>query len=167
MPIPFPVNPHRIDPFKNFKFRIYFSPSSTPVAAVSKMSAVKKTTEAIEWREAGGPSVVRKMPGRTKYEPITFEAGVTHDRTFMDWAQQVNHPLGDALTSPLNFRREVIVEVLNMQGVPALEFTLHRAWPSEFQALPELDANANAIAIQTLKVEYEGYTVLDVAMPET
>jgi len=167
MPIPFPVNPHRIDPYKNFKFRIYFSPSSTPVAAVSKMSAVKKTTEAIEWREAGGPSVVRKMPGRTKFEPVTLEAGVTHDKTFMDWAQQVNHPLGDAATSPLNFRREVIVEVLNMQGNPALEFTLHRAWPSEFQALPELDANANAIAIQTLKLEYEGFTVLDIETPET
>ncbi len=167
MGIQFPVNPHRIDPFKNFKFRIYFTPSVTPVAAVSKMSAIKKTTEAIEWREAGGPSVVRKMPGRTKYEPITFEAGVTHDKAFMDWAQQVNHPLGDALTSPLNFRREVIVEVLNMQGAKALQFTLHRAWPSEFQALPELDANANAIAIQTLKVEYEGYTVVDVATPET
>ncbi len=165
--IPFPVNPHRIDPYKNFKFRIYFSPQSTPVAAVSKMSAVKKTTEAIEWREAGGPSVVRKMPGRTKFEPVTLEAGVTHDKTFLDWAQQVNHPLGDAATSPLNFRREVIVEVLNMQGNPALEFTLHRAWPSEFQALPELDANANAIAIQTLKLEYEGFTVLDIETPET
>jgi phage tail-like protein len=167
MPIPFPVNPHRIDPYKNFKFRIYFSPSSTPVAAVSKMTAVKKTTEAIEWREAGGPSVVRKMPGRTKFEPVTLEAGVTHDKTFLDWAQQVNHPLGDAATSPLNFRREVIVEVLNMQGNPALEFTLHRAWPSEFQALPELDANANAIAIQTLKLEYEGFSVLDIETPET
>ncbi len=165
--IPFPVNPHRIDPYKNFKFRIFFTPSSTPVAAVSKMSAVKKTTEAIEWREAGGPSVVRKMPGRTKFEPVTLEAGITHDKTFLDWAQQVNHPLGDAATSPLNFRREVIVEVLNMQGNPALQFTLHRAWPSEFQALPELDANANAIAIQTLKLEYEGFTVVDIETPET
>lgn len=165
--IPFPVNTHRIDPYKNFKFRIFFTPSSTPVAAVSKMSAVKKTTEAIEWREAGGPSVVRKMPGRTKFEPVTLEAGITHDKTFLEWAQQVNHPLGDAATSPLNFRREVIVQVLNMQGNPALEFTLHRAWPSEFQALPELDANANAIAIQILKLEYEGFTVVDVETPET
>jgi phage tail-like protein len=165
--IPFPVNPHRIDPYKNFKFRVFFTPSSTPVAAVSKMSAVKRTTEAIEWREAGGPSVVRKMPGRSKFEPVTLEAGITHDKTFLDWAQQVNHPLGDAATSPLNFRREVIVQVLNMQGNPTLEFTLHRAWPSEFQALPELDANANAIAIQILKLEYEGFTVVDVETPET
>jgi phage tail-like protein len=131
------------------------------------MSVIKKTTEAIEWREAGGPSVVRKMPGRTKFEPVTLEAGVTHDKTFLDWAQQVNHPLGDAATSPLNFRREVIVEVLNMQGNPALQFTLHRAWPSEFQALPELDANANAIAIQILKLEYEGFSVVDIETPET
>lgn len=165
--IPFPVNAHRQDPYKNFKFRIYFSPSSIPVAAVSKMSAVKKTTEAIEWREAGGPSVVRKMPGRTKFEPVTFERGLTHDRAFLDWAQQVNSPLGDAASSPLNYRREVIVEVLNMQGSPALEFTLHRAWPSEFQALPEMDANANAVAITTLKIEYEGFSLRDVETPET
>ncbi len=165
--IPFPVNPHREDPHPNFKYRVYFSPSSIPVAAVSKMSAVKKTTEAIEWREAGGPSVVRKLPGRTKFEPVTLERGVTHDRTFLDWAQQVNHPLGDAATSPLNYRREVIIEVLNMQGNPALEIHLHRAWPSEFQALPEMDANANAVAIQTLKLEYEGFTVIDVETPET
>lgn len=165
--IPFPVNPHREDPYPNFKYRVYFSPSAVPVAAVSKMSAVKKTTEAIEWREAGGPSVVRKLPGRTKFEPVTLERGVTHDRTFLDWAQQVNHPLGDAATSPLNYRREVIIEVLNMQGNPAIEIVLHRAWPSEFQALPEMDANANAVAIQTLKLEYEGFTVIDVETPET
>jgi phage tail-like protein len=165
--IPFPVNPHRQDPYKNFKFRLYFSPSSIPVAAVSKMSAVKKTTEAIEWREAGGPSVVRKMPGRTKFEPITLEAGVTQDSTFLDWAQQVNSPLGDAANSPLQYRREVIVEVLNMQGNPVIEFTLHRAWPSEFQALPEMDANANAVAIQTLKLEYEGFTLRSVETPES
>jgi phage tail-like protein len=165
--IPFPVNPHQLDPLKTFKFRLYFSPSSTPVAAVSKMSAIKKTTEAVEWREAGGPSVVRKMPGRTKFEAVTLEGGVTSDKTFLDWAQQVNSPLGDAASSPLNYRREVIVEVLNMQGNPLLEFTLHRAWPSEFQALPEMDANANAVAIQHLKLEYEGFTVRDVDTPET
>ena len=165
--IAFPVNAHRQDPYKNFKFRVYFTPSSIPVAALSKMSAIKKTTEAIEWREAGSASVVRKMPGRTKFEAITLEGGITHDKTFLDWAQQVNNPLGDAATSPLNYRREVIVEVLNMQGNAALEFTLHRAWPSEFQALPEMDANANAVAIQSLKLEYEGFTLRDVETPET
>lgn len=165
--IPFPVNPHRQDPYKNFKFRIFFGGSTEPVAAISKMSAIKKTTEAIEWREAGSASLVRKMPGRTKSEPVTFERGVTHDKTFLDWAQQVNSPLGDAATSPLNYRREVVVQVLNMQGRPAIEITLHRAWPSEFQALPEMDANANAVAISTLKLEYEGFTLVDVETPET
>ena len=161
----FSVNSHRLDPYKNFKFRVKFGQSKEPVAGLSKMSALKKTTETIEWREAGGPSVVRKMPGRTKFEPITLEAGLTHDRTFIEWAEQVNSPQGDGAMSLKNYRKEVTVEVMNMQGKTVMSFTLHRCWPSEFQALPELDANANAVAIQTLKLEYEGFTMGPAAEP--
>lgn len=154
---PFNVNTHRIDPYKNFKFRVLWD--NEPVAGLSKMSALKRMTEVIEWREAGGPSIVRKLPGRTKFEPITLEAGVTHDPKFMAWADQVNNPQGDAAMSLLNYRKEVVVEVLNLQGTPALSFKLQRAWVSEFQALPEMDANANAVAIQTLKLEFEGFQI--------
>ena len=153
----FPVNKHRIDPYKNFKFRIVWD--NLTVAGLSKMSAVKRMTEVVEWREAGGPSIIRKMPGRTKCEPITLEAGLTHDRQFITWADQVNNPLGNGATSPLNYRKEVTIEVLNMQGTAAVAFKLRRAWVSEFQALPEMDANANAVAIQTLKLEYEGFSI--------
>jgi len=163
----FVVNSHRQDPYKNFKFRVRFSTSPEPVAGLSKMSAIKKTTETIEWREAGGPSLVRKMPGKTKSEPVTLEAGLTHDRAFIEWAEKVNSPLGDAAMSLKDYRREVIVEVLNLLGIPVMTFTLHRAWPSEFQALPEMDGNANAVAIQTLKLEYEGFTFEDRELPET
>jgi len=154
---PFNVNTHRIDPYKNFKFRVLWD--NLPVAGLSKMSAVKRTTEVIEWREAGGPSIIRKLPGRTKFEPITLESGLTHDRQFMDWADLVNNPQGDAAMSLLNYRKEVVVEVLNLQGGPAMAFKLRRAWVSEFQAVPEMDANANAVAIQTLKLEFEGFEI--------
>jgi phage tail-like protein len=154
---PFSVNTHRIDPYKNFKFRVVWE--NQPVAGLSKMSALKRTTEVIEWREAGGPSIIRKLPGRTKCEPITLEAGLTHDRQFMNWADQINNPQGDAATSLVNYRKEVVVEVLNLQGVPAMAFKLRRAWVSEFQAVPEMDANANAVAIQVLKLEYEGFEI--------
>lgn len=153
----FTVNSHRRDPYKNFKFRVIWD--NQPVAGLSKMSAVKKTTEVIEWREAGGASIIRKMPGRTKFEPITLEAGLTHDRQFLAWADQVNNPQGDAAMSLVNYRKEVIIEVLNMQGTPAMALKLSRAWVSEFQVLPEMDANANAVAIQTLKLEYEGFAL--------
>src|SRR5215208_6508769 len=118
----FAVNSHRQDPYKNFKFRVKFGTSTEPVAGLSKMSALKKTTETIEWREAGGPSVIRKMPGRTKFEPVTFEAGLTHDQAFIDWAEKVNSPLGDADMSLKDYRREVVVEVLNMQGTKVMAF---------------------------------------------
>lgn len=153
----FSTNTHRLDPYKNFKFRIKWD--NQTVAGLSKMSAIKRTTEVVEWREAGGPSLVRKLPGRTKCEPITLEAGLSHDKQFTDWANQVNNPEGDSATSSLNYRKEVIVEVLNLQGTPAMAFKLSRAWASEFQALPEMDANANAVAIQTLKLEYEGFSL--------
>ncbi|KRW97918.1 phage tail protein [Paracoccus sp. MKU1] len=159
----FNVNAHRIDPYKNFRFRVTWD--GRVVAALSKMSAVKKTTEAIEWRVAADAGIVRKMPGRTKFEPVTFEAGLTHDRQFLEWANQVNNPQGEAANSLVNYRKSVRVEVLNMQGVPVMAFNLIRAWASEFQALPEMDANANAVAIQTLKVEYENF-VLDEAVTE-
>jgi phage tail-like protein len=159
----FTVNAHRIDPYSNFKFRVSWD--NQPVAALSKMSAVKRMTEVIEWRAAGDSSIIRKLPGRSKFEPITLEGGVTHDRQFMAWANLVNNPLGDAATSLVNYRKEVIIEVLNLQGTPALAFKLSRAWVSEFQALPEMDANANAVAIQTIKFEFENFE-LDEAVAE-
>lgn len=155
----FTVNKHRLDPYKNFKFRVIWD--NQAVAGLSKMSAVKRMTEVVEWREAGGPSIIRKMPGRTKCEPITLEAGLTHDRQFLTWADQVNNPQGDAATSLINYRKEVTIEVLNMQGNAAIALKLRRAWVSEFQVVPEMDANANAVAIQTLKLEYEGFSIDD------
>ena len=159
----FNVNAHRIDPYKNFRFRVTWD--SRTVAALSKMSAIKKATEAIEWRAAADAGIVRKMPGRTKFEAVTFEQGLTHDRQFLEWANQVNNPQGEAADSLVNYRKTVRVEVLNMQGTPVMAFNLLRAWVSEFQALPEMDANANAVAIQTLKVEYENF-ILDEAVTE-
>ncbi|HVI02765.1 MAG TPA: phage tail protein [Enhygromyxa sp.] len=153
----FPSNSHRIDPYKNFKFKVKWN--NRYVAGLSKLSALKQTTESIEWREAGGTSIVRKLPGRSKFEPITLEAGLTHDKQFLEWANQMNNPQGDGAMSLREYRKEVTVEVLNMQGVKVMAFTLSRAWPSEFQALPEMDANANAVAIQMLKLEYEGFAL--------
>jgi len=161
----FAVNTHRLDPYKNFKFRVKWG--TDYVAGLSKMSAIKRSTEVIEWREAGGPSVVRKLPGRTKFEPVTLESGLTHDLEFATWADLVNTPQGDAAMSLRNYRKEVTVEVLNLQATKVMSFILHRAWVAEFQALPEMDANANAVAIQTLKLEYEGFTFASTEPAET
>ena len=151
----FSVNTHRNDPYKNFRFRVILD--GRPVAGLSKMSALKKTTEAIEWREAGDPSIVRKMPGRTKHEPITLEAGLTHDTVFEDWANLVNNLDGSAAMSLARYRKDLAIEVLNLQGTPVLRFNVKRAWVSEYQATPEMDANANAVAITMVKIEHEGF----------
>ena len=152
----FSVNAHRSDPYKNFKFRVILD--GKPVAGLSKMGALKKATQVVEWREAGDPSVVRKLPGLTKYEPIMLEAGVTHDTTYEEWANQVNNLEGSAAMSLAKYRKDLFIEVLNLQGTPVLRFKVRRAWVSEYQATPEMDANANAVAITSVKIEHEGFS---------
>jgi phage tail-like protein len=153
----FSVNTHRFDPYKNFKFRIKWD--GRYVAGVSKVGALKRSTEIVEHREGGDPSTSRKSPGRTKYEAITLERGVTHDPEFEKWANKVwNFGSGlGAEVSLKDFRKDIILEVYNEAGQLALAYRIFRCWVSEFQALPDLDANANAVALQSLKLENEGW----------
>ncbi len=153
----FSVNAQRFDPYKNFKFRVKWD--GRFVAGVSKVSALSRTTEMIEHRVGGDPSTVRKSPGQTSYEDITLERGVTHDLEFELWASKVWN-FGTLLGSEVSladFRKEIIIEFYNEAGQLALAYNVHRCWVSEFQSLPELDASANAVAIQTLKLVNEGW----------
>lgn len=153
----FSVNTQRFDPYKNFKFRVKWD--GKYVAGVSKVGALKRTTEVVEHREGGDPSLSRKSPGRTKYEPIMLERGVTHDTEFEKWANKVWN-LGSGLgveVSLKDFRKDLILEMYNEAGQLVIAYKIFRCWVSEFQAMPDLDANANAVAIQTLKLENEGW----------
>src|SRR5687768_8211146 len=153
----FSVNARRLDPYKNFKFRVKWD--GKYVAGVSKVSALKRSTEVVEHRNGGDPSTSRKSPGRNKYEPITLERGVTHDTEFEKWANKIwNFGSGlGAEVSLKDFRKDLIIEVYNEAGQPVLAYKVYRCWVSEFQSIPDLDANANAVAIQTLKLENEGW----------
>jgi len=153
----FTVNAQRFDPYKNFKFRVKWD--GRYVAGISKVSGLKRTTEVVEHREGGDPSTSRKSPGRVKFEAITLERGVTHDPMFEQWANMVwNFGSGlGAEVSLKNFRKDLIVELYNEAGQVVIAYKVFRAWVSEYQALPDLDANANAIAIQHLKLENEGW----------
>lgn len=153
----FSANAQRFDPYKNFKFRVKWD--GRYVAGVSKVGALKRTTEVVEHREGGDPSTVRKSPGQTKYEPVTLERGVTHDEEFEKWANKVwNYGSGLGLEVSLkDFRKDVIIEVYNEAGQVVLGYKVYRCWVSEFQSLPELDASANAVAIQTLTLQNEGW----------
>jgi len=162
----FSVNPRRFDPYKNFKFRVRWD--GRYVAGVSKVSALKRTTEVVEHRVGGDPSTSRKSPGRSKFEPITLERGVTHDPEFENWANKIwsfGAGLG-AESSLADFRKDIIIEVYNEAGQLAIAYQVFRCWVSEYQALPELDSNANAVAIQSIKLENEGWVRdLDVQEP--
>jgi phage tail-like protein len=153
----FTVNASRFDPYKNFKFRAKWD--GRYVAGVSKIGALKRTTEVVPHRHGGDPSSSRKSPGRTEYDAIVLERGVTHDKEFEQWANKAwNYGSGlGAETSLRDFRKDIIIEVYNEAGQLVLAYKVFRCWVSEFQALPELDANANAVAIQTIKLENEGW----------
>ncbi len=153
----FSINATRFDPYKNFKFRVKWG--GRYVAGISKVSAMKRTTEVVEHREGGDPSVSRRSPGRTSFEAITLERGVTHDIDFEQWANKVwNYGAGlGAEISLRDFRKDLVIDFFNEAGQLAISYRIFRAWVSEYQALPELDANANAVAIQSIKLENEGW----------
>ena len=152
----FIVNTHRIDPYKNFKFRVKWD--GKYVAGVSKVSALKRTTEVVKHREGGDPSSSRKSPGRSEYEAVTLERGVTFNSDFEEWANAAQLLTnGSASTSLAALRKEIAIVLLNEEAQPVHRYVVHRCWVSEFQALPDLDAGANAIAIEHIKLENEGW----------
>jgi phage tail-like protein len=161
----FTVNAERLDPYKNFKFRVSWD--GRYVAGISKVSALKRTTEVVKHRSGGDPSTSLKSPGRSEFDAITLERGVTHDKEFEQWANRVwSHGAGlGSETSLKDFRKNLLIEVYNEAGQLAITYKVFRAWVSEFQALPDLDANANAVAIQHIKLENEGW-VRDSEVPE-
>jgi len=153
----FSVNAQRFDPYKNFKFRVKWD--GKYVAGISKCGALKRTTEVVKHREGGDPSSSRKSPGRTEYDAISLDRGVTHDKEFEQWANKVwNYGSGlGAEVSLKDFRKDVIIEVYNEAGQLVIAYKVYRCWVSEFQAQADLDANANAVLIQHIKLENEGW----------
>jgi phage tail-like protein len=155
VPTGFVKNAHRIDPYKNYKFRVVWD--GRPVLGVSKVSSLKRTTEVVRHREGGENSTDHKAPGRTAYEAITMERGITHDLEFEKWANLVHPYAGDTAMDLVTYKKELTLEVMNEKGHVALRYFLHRCWVSELTAIPDLDANANAVAIESIKVELEGW----------
>jgi phage tail-like protein len=154
---PFTVNPHRADPYKNFKFRVKWD--GRAIAGVSKVSGLKRTTEVVDHRSGGDPNAVRRSPGTTKFEAITLERGITHDPEFEDWAKlalQGGAALG-AEVSLEHFRKDIVIELMNEAGQVVIAYRVYRCWVSRYQALPDLDANTNTVAIESITIENEGW----------
>ena len=160
MPAPeFTVNTYRYDPYKSFKFRIKWD--GRYVAGISKVSGLTRTTQVVTYREGGDPSAVHKSPGQSEFTAITLERGVTHDLDFENWANHVwnyanSGQLGQEV-SLQDFRKDIIIELYNEAGQKVIAYNIYRCWVSEFTALPELDASGNTVAIQSIKLENEGW----------
>ena len=146
---------NRFDPYRTFRFRVKWD--NQYVAGLTKMGALKRTTEMVEYREAGVNITSRKLPGKSSYQAVTLEAGVTYDTAFEDWANSVNDFASHSITSLGEFRKNITLDVFNEAGLKALSYNLYRCWVSEYQAFPDLDAGANAVAITTVKLEFEWF----------
>jgi phage tail-like protein len=160
MPALFPGNSKRFDPYKNFKFRVKWD--NKVVAGISKVTGLKRTTEVVKHREGGDPSTSRKSPGRTEYEAITLERGVTHDPEFQNWANLVWQIKAGAGAEVMlkDFRKDLLtIEFMNEAAQVVMVYQVYRCWVSEYHALPDLDANANAVAIEHIKLENEGWEI--------
>ncbi len=151
----FSVNLHRFDPYKNFKFQIVLD--GKVVAGVSKISALKRSTKPVMHREGSDPSKSHLSPGAWRFEPITLERGITHDPEFENWANLSYSVAGDAAMSLKNFRKDIIINLLNEQGTVVKSFKVYRCWVSEYQVLPDLDANGEAVAIESIVLQNEGW----------
>ena len=153
----FIANAYRYDPYKNFKFQVWWDGKA--VAGVSKVSALKQSTEPVEHREGGDPSTSRKTPSQIKFEPITLSRGLTHDLEFENWAKKVWDTTGPAAgtVSLKDFRKDILIKLLNEQGLVAKVYKVYNCWVSEYEALPELDANAHAVAIEHIVLQNEGW----------
>lgn len=151
----FPVNTHRLDPYKNFKFRVKWD--GKVVAGVSKVSALKRSTEVVSHREGNSVSTQNHGMGASKFEAITLERGLTYATEFQEWAEKVWNPEGDGGVSLKAARKDIVIEMLNLQGTVVRAYKVYRCWVSEYTALPELDANANAVAIESIVLQNEGW----------
>ncbi|MFD9894245.1 phage tail protein [Amycolatopsis sp. NPDC058986] len=158
----------RRDPYKNFRFRVKFSGGTEYIAGVSKVTGFKRSTEVVKHRDGGAPGTSVKLPGRTEYDAITLERGVTNDKVFEQWANRVwsfTNASGGLETSLKDFRRDLLVDVFNEAGQKVLSYQVFNCWVSEYQPVSDLDANANAVAIQHIKLENEGWVREDLPEP--
>lgn len=151
----FVVNPHRLDPYKAFKFEVIVDNRVVP--GISRVSALRRRTEVAEHRDGAFPSHFLKAPGITRFDPVVLERGVTHDTTFEDWAELAYHPSGDAAMSLRNFRKDMRINLLNQQGSVVLSYMVYRCWVSAYQPLPDLDSGASEVAVETIVLEHEGF----------
>lgn len=157
-----PARASQFDPYRKFKFRIKFN--NQPVAGLTKCSALTVSVESKEFRSGDMDSFKHKLPGMVSFEPITLEQGVTADKTFEAWATAMSNYLAnqgaDAEKTPDDFRKDVDIEVYNLDNQMVKAYRVFQCWVSKYTAVPDLDAMSGDFMIQTLVLENEGIKVL-------
>lgn len=153
----FPTNPSRVDPYKNFNFRVKWDGQYIP--AVTRVSGLLRTTSVIENREGGELTTSNKSAGLTQFEPITIERGLTDDPAFEQWANLVwQHGAAFGAESSLNeFRKNIYIELYNEAGQLVRAYKVYRCWPSEYRPFSQLDANQAEVLIESITLQNEGW----------
>jgi phage tail-like protein len=153
----FPTNPTRLDPYKNFNFRVKWD--GQYISAITKVSPLIRTTGVLENREGVDPTKPRKSTGLTEFGDVTLERGLTDDPAFENWANLVFHLTGGPASEMMldQFRKDIVIELCNEAGQLVRAYKVYRCWPKDYQAMSTLDANGSEIVIERLALENEGW----------
>lgn len=143
-------------------------------AGFSSVTLPKASVGEITYRENIDNQRSSKIPGLVKFDPITLSRGVTASRDLYDWYRLVNDELAllsaanelsmNTSTAPLqsdNFRKDVVIEVLNRKGDPIKAWYIFNAWPTVYSPGNDLDANSEEKLIESLTLTYEHFIELE------
>ena len=136
------------DPYARFKFRLKWD--GRYVAGFTEVSLLSGTSGVVEHRARNDPGASVKLPGLHKHEALMLARGATYDRDFEVWASS------GWQSGSKDVRKDIVLETYDEAGRLVLAYNVFRCWVSEFVGLPDLDASANAVAIQRITLENEG-----------
>ena len=153
------------DPYRKFKFLVKWE--GQYVMAVHKVSSITKSIDAIDWRTGGDSNFGAKVPGLTKWEPITLERGLSADAAFQKWMIEVNRYTkagGQENEAVHNFRKNLQIEMYDLQNDLVMTINVYNAWPSKL-TIADFDAKANELAIEHIELQNEGWDLTPGAAP--
>lgn len=118
----------------------------------SEVTGLNIEVQPIEYRDGNNPDYsLTKMPGLKKYGNLTLKRGVfAGDNEYYAW-------LSEIAMNKIE-RRDIIISLLNEEHAPVMTWKVINAWPTKLTS-PDLKANANEAAIETIEVAHEGITI--------
>ncbi len=120
--------------------------------AFRECTGLGSNNEVVDYKASGpkGEYVMKKVPGRMTWNPITLKRGITDAMDMWKWRKVVEQGKIDEA------RKNGSIVMFNQQGQEIARWNFVNAWPSKITG-PAANANANEIAIEEMEIVHEGY----------